>query len=455
MSIVHPALDEPRIIYTVSELNYEARELLESNFPLLWVEGELTNVARPTSGHLYFTLKDAQAQVRCAMFRSRNQGLQFEPHDGVQALVRARVSLYENRGEFQLVVEHMEEAGYGALQREFEAVKRKLAAEGLFDDSRKQTLPVFPKILGIITSPSGAALQDILNILRRRYPLLHILVYPVSVQGENAPREIAAALQLACRQQLCELLIVTRGGGSLEDLWAFNDEGVARAIASCGLPVVSAIGHEIDFTIADFVADLRAATPSAAAELVSPNQQELSRELLRRQESLQQALTSKLQQGWQRMDWLEKRLQQLHPVHRLRRKYQRLSDVYQRLQLNARLALSAGHSELNRLHEPLQRASPQLRLQRTRMYLGGIQQRLVADAKRGALQRLHRLQQAQRGLHAYSPLATLNRGYAIVTREADGGVVSDSSQVNIGERISARLAQGSLSAEVKQRKTPR
>ncbi|HKL78459.1 MAG TPA: exodeoxyribonuclease VII large subunit, partial [Gammaproteobacteria bacterium] len=261
-------------VYTVSRLNHEARGLLESGFPLLWIEGELSNLSRPSSGHMYFTLKDEQAQVRCAMFRGRNRLLRFKPADGTKVLIRAQVSLYVARGEFQLIVEHMEEAGEGALQRAFEELKRKLAAEGLFADELKRPLPTFPRQVGVITSATGAAVRDVLTTLRRRFPALPVVVYPVPVQGQAAAPAIAEALATANRRAECDVLILTRGGGSLEDLWSFNEPEVARAIRTSDLPVVVGVGHEVDVTIADFAADVRAPTPSAAAELVVPDARE-------------------------------------------------------------------------------------------------------------------------------------------------------------------------------------
>ncbi|RLA31329.1 MAG: exodeoxyribonuclease VII large subunit, partial [Gammaproteobacteria bacterium] len=260
-----------RDIYTPSRLNLEARTLLEGHFPLLWIEGELSNLARPASGHLYFSLKDARAQVRCAMFRNRNRALRFRPANGQQVLLRARAGLYEGRGEFQLIVESMEEAGHGALQRAYEELRGRLTDEGLFDEALKRPLPTLPRQIGIITSPSGAALHDVLHVLARRFPAIPVVLYPATVQGDEAPNALRAALATAIRRAECDVLLLARGGGSLEDLWAFNDEALARAIRACPIPVVSGIGHETDFTIADFVADLRAPTPSAAAEAISPD----------------------------------------------------------------------------------------------------------------------------------------------------------------------------------------
>ena len=279
MSETPAAYSAEREVFSPSALVRLARDLIEQRFPLIWIEGEISNFARATSGHLYFSLKDAQAQVRCAMFKPKSTFLRFKPGDGMRVLARARVSLYEARGEFQLIVEHLEESGEGALLREFEQLKARLAAEGLFDAARKRPLPKLPRRIGVITSPTGAAVRDVLSVIARRFPLAEIEILPVPVQGKDAPAAIVAMLNAASRAHRHDVLLLTRGGGSLEDLWAFNDETVARAIRACALPVVSAIGHEVDFTIADFAADLRAPTPSAAAELLVPDAGELLRAL--------------------------------------------------------------------------------------------------------------------------------------------------------------------------------
>ena len=267
-------LTPEREVFSVSALNRDARRIIESNFGVIWVEGEISNLARPSSGHMYWSLKDDNAQVRCAMFRQANRSLTFAPKNGLQVLARARVSLYETRGEFQLIVDFLEEAGEGLLRRRFEELKRKLAAEGLFETERKQQLPALPRRIGVVTSPSGAAVRDILSVLRRRFPWVQVVIYPTLVQGATAAYEIAQTLELADSRGDCDLLILARGGGSLEDLWSFNEEIVARAIAALDTPLISGVGHEIDFTIADFVADVRAPTPSGAAEIAVPDQAE-------------------------------------------------------------------------------------------------------------------------------------------------------------------------------------
>ncbi|MGH8203041.1 MAG: exodeoxyribonuclease VII large subunit, partial [Steroidobacteraceae bacterium] len=314
-----------RDIYTVSRLNREVRGLLEAGLPSLWIAGELSNLSRPASGHWYFTLKDEGAQVRCCMFRQRNLATRVAPRDGMQVLLRARVGLYEARGDFQLVVDHLEEAGEGELRRRFEALKQKLAAEGLFDAARKRPTPRFPRRIGIVTSATGAALRDVLHVLRRRCPGVPVLLHPVPVQGAGAAREITAMLELADRRRDVDLLLLVRGGGSLEDLWAFNDETLARAIAGLSLPVITGIGHEVDFTIADFVADLRAPTPSAAAELVVAHKAELAQRLDDLTSRLETALRHRVDAGRQRLTSLARHLGLLNPLERVRRQRERVA----------------------------------------------------------------------------------------------------------------------------------
>ena len=283
-----------RDIFSVSRLVRETRSVLESSFPLLWIEGEISNFSRPASGHMYFSLKDEAAQVRCAMFRGKNIHLRFKPENGMHVLVRVRPTLYETRGDFQLLIEHMEEAGLGALQRAFEELKTRLGKEGLFDTRSKQSIPVLPKQIGVITSPTGAAIRDILSVLKRRFPAIPVLIYPTAVQGENAATEIASMIKLADQRKECDVLVLARGGGSIEDLWAFNEEVVARAIHACETPLIAAIGHEVDFTIADFVADQRAPTPSAAAELITPDQHDFRQRLNKQFDRLNQQLNHQI-----------------------------------------------------------------------------------------------------------------------------------------------------------------
>jgi exodeoxyribonuclease VII large subunit len=420
-----------RRVYTVSRLNREVRLLLERGLAVIWLEAELSNFTQPASGHWYFTLKDKEAQIRGAMFRQRNMNLGFTPRSGQLVLVHGRVSLYEPRGDYQMIVEHMEEAGVGALKREFERLKARLAAEGLFAPELKRPLPGFPRRIGVITSPSGAAIRDVLHVLKRRYPPALVLIYPTPVQGAAAVPALIQALELASARAECDVLILARGGGSLEDLWAFNDEGVARAIRACAIPVVSAVGHEIDFTIADFVADVRAPTPSGAAELVVPDRQELLGTLRRMGERLIQSGRRELRTAGQRLAHLRHRLQRMHPGVRLSHSAQRLDELEQRMRkaLHARvqqqnIRLSHAHARSAQLHMRLQHA---------------LQRRVEAS--------VHRLTLAQQKLDAVSPLATLARGFAVVLR-ADGRVVTDAGTVAVGDEIRALVRHGAIRARV-------
>jgi exodeoxyribonuclease VII large subunit len=443
-----------RDIYSVSRLNREVRVLLEQGFARVWLEGELSNIARPSSGHLYFTLKDARAQIRAAMFRNRSQSLRFTPEEGMQALVRARVSLYEPRGDYQLIVDHMEEAGDGALRRAFEELKQKLASESLFAPENKQPLPTLPQRIGVITSPSGAAIRDVLSVLRRRFPAIPVLVYPVPVQGKDAAAMIADTIHLASDRGDCDVLILTRGGGSLEDLWSFNEEVVARAVHACRIPLVCAVGHEIDYTIADFVADQRAPTPSAAAELVSPDQLEWLAQLNTLAGRLENRLRQRLHLGGQRAGWLEKRLQQLHPGQYLRQQSQRLDQLEQRSRFIVNRYISDLQSELNEVSGQLKRLSPVQAIARQRLHqdnlglrLGSAMQRLLSDKQR-------RLGLSSRALDTISPLATLERGYAIVSRLPERHILRQASKVKPGDRIEARLSEGVLVCSVEQTQDP-
>ena len=388
-------------VYTVSQLNQEARLVLEGSFPPIWVEGEISNIARPSSGHLYFSLKDATAQVRCAMFQMRNRGLPFRPDNGMQVLVRGKVSLYEGRGDFQLLIDQMEEAGDGALRRAFELLKQKLAAEGLFDIARKRALPILPRCIGVVTSATGAAIRDILSVLKRRFASIPVIIYPTAVQGNAAAAQIAEAIAVANQRQECDVLIVARGGGSLEDLWPFNEEKVARAIFASDIPIISGVGHEIDFTIADFIADHRAPTPSAAAELVSPDRMKWQQDLSIIQHRLTQSILNKLQQLKYTLSSLTKQLR--HPGERLREQNQHLDLLEQKLVL--------GFEHF--LH------------------------------RKKAL-----LAELARALDAISPLATLKRGYAIVTRSPSGEIIYAVNQVNTGDRLRAQLGEGSVICRV-------
>ncbi len=431
-----------RDVYTVSRLNREARALLEGRFLLIWLEGELSNFSRPGSGHWYFTLKDAQAQVRCAMFRARNAALRFLPEDGMHLLVRARVSLYEGRGEFQLIVEHAEPAGEGLLRLKFEELKRKLAAEGLFDAAHKKPLPRFPRAIGIITSPTGAAIRDILSVLRRRFAALPIVVYPVPVQGEQAAPKIAAMIRAAAARGECDVLILARGGGSLEDLWPFNEEILARAIYDCAIPIVTGIGHEIDFTIADFVADLRAPTPSASAELASADSVEIRRVVAHAESRLSNLMLSRLARQVERLGWLARRL--VHPGRRVQQLMQRLDELAARLLAAAAMGTQRRGAHLIHLSSRLAMQSPAQRLKFQGERCMQMQARLRQAMHRQAQSALARLQSATRALNTVSPLSTLQRGYAIVTRGAAMTILRDATAATPGDAVRARLARGSL-----------
>jgi exodeoxyribonuclease VII large subunit len=437
-----------RDVYTVSRLNQTARKLLESGLARIWLEGELSNIARPSSGHLYFTLKDSKAQIRGAMFRSRNQLLRFKPEEGLQVLVRAKVSLYEPRGDYQLIAESMQEAGNGLLQRAFDALKLKLEQEGLFAAEDKRPLPLLPARIGVITSPSGAAIRDVLSVLKRRFPAIPVLIYPVAVQGKDAGKDIAAMIATADRRRDCDVLILTRGGGSLEDLWAFNEEVVARALHDCSLPVVSAVGHEVDFTIADFVADRRAATPSAAAELVSPEQSEWLAQLHTLQVRARRQLLLQLADTRQRLEWLRQRLQFRHPGQYLRQQAQRLDELEQRSRLAIRMHCNNLRACLDAATAGLRQTTPVHRINRAELQIQALAQRLRTGMNTLLQNRQRRWVVACKSLDTLSPLATLERGYAIVTRQVDNRIIHRADSVTPGERVTARLAQGRLLCSV-------
>jgi exodeoxyribonuclease VII large subunit len=442
-----PPTRADRDIYTVGRLNREVRQLLDHGLPLLWVEGEISNFSRPASGHWYFSLKDRDAQVRCAMFRGRNAVLRMTPRDGQRVLVRARAGLFEARGEFQLVVEHLEDAGVGALQREYELLRAKLEAEGLFDPALKRPLPRAPGVIGVVTSPTGAAVRDILHILRRRFPAARVVIHPAAVQGKEAVPQLLAAVALASARAECDVLIVARGGGSLEDLWAFNDESLARALRAAPMPVVTGIGHETDFTIADFVADVRAPTPSGAAELVTPDGAAWRAGFAALDARLQQLATRRLRTEGEHLARLQRRLALTHPGARLQQGAQRLDELEQRLAGHLRFTLSEARLRAQRTIARLRDASPALALQRLGHRHALLDARLRASlpARLAALAQRHAL--AGRTLHAVSPLATLERGYAIVLRE-DGELLRDTADAPVGTRIEARLSRGRLRATV-------
>ena len=437
--------NEQRSIISVSDLNRRARQLLETHLPLLWVEGEISNFARPSSGHWYFTLKDQNAQVRSAMFRNRNQLVQFHPEEGQQVLVRCRVGLYENRGDYQLIVEHMEPAGQGALQRQFNALKAKLENEGLFAADIKLPLPDMLRHIGIITSPSGAAVHDILHVLERRAPSIPVSIYPTAVQGKTAADQIINAIELAHQHDQCDLLILSRGGGSLEDLWPFNEESLARAISTSAIPVICGVGHETDTTIADFVADARAPTPSAAAEMASPDNMELLSLLSAYERRLQHIIGNLAQDFKQQLTSLQKRLR--HPGERLNQQAQHLDHLEIR-QRQAMLALLANQKSVllnletrHRLQHPQRLlATTQLKLQDLQQQLGSRMAMCIENKRKNLVNRGLLLQ-------AISPLNILERGYAIA-QDKNQDIVSRVTHTAVGEAISLRLSDGTLDCTV-------
>jgi exodeoxyribonuclease VII large subunit len=445
-NILSPARPD-RDIYSVSRLNREVRVLLERGFGSLWLEAEISNFARPSSGHWYFSLKDATAQVRCAMFRQRNMLCTFTARDGQKVLVRARIGLYEPRGEYQLIVDHMEDAGLGALKRQFEELSAKLAAEGLFAADRKRPLPGLPRRIGIITSPTGAAVRDILHVLARRFPAASVLIYPVPVQGAAAAAEIVAALELAGRRAECDVLILARGGGSLEDLWAFNDERLGRAIVASPIPVITGVGHEIDFTIADFAADVRAPTPSAAAELVVPDAEEWLNAFVQFGARLQRGVRRRLQEHRARLRWLTGRAALVSPAARLSAQAQRLDELEQSMVRALRRRLQEHRERLRWLTGRAALVSPSARLTQQLLRLENLKPRLCRAGRQAINSRREKLQPLIRTLNAVSPLATLERGYAIVSIEG-GQILRNAVDAKSGTIIEARLARGSVRAKV-------
>lgn len=435
-----------RDIYSISRLNTEAKALLEGSFPQLWVEGEISNFACPASGHWYFSLKDQRAQVRCAMFRNRNAHLGFVPKNGMQVLIRARISLYEARGEFQIIAEHMEESGDGALRRAFEELKKRLLQEGLFAAEHKQVLPAHIQTIGVITSPSGAAIKDILTTLKRRYPAANVIIYPVAVQGNESANQIATMIKTVDKRKECNVVLLARGGGSLEDLWSFNEEIVARAIFSCSLPIVAGIGHEVDFTIADMVADFRAPTPTAAAEMVSPDQYELKSRLHQSIVRLRNHINRTFVQHKQRTVWLSQRLQ--HPGRRVQELSQRL-DEWQ-LRLSQAQSNYSRHMSMNVtfLKEKLKKLHPMQAISMRKQRLEYLSHQLEQYTGQAFKAKQFRFTQAAKTLNAVSPLATLERGYAIVEDTTNGNILRDARQTQIGDTVRATLHHGKIHCTV-------
>ena len=434
-------------IYSVSQLNQSVRLMLENQLGAVWLTGEISNFSQPVSGHWYLSLKDENAQVRCAMFRMKNLRVSFRPTNGMQVLVRANVSLYEPRGDYQLIIESMHLAGEGLLMQQFEALKLKLAAEGLFAQHLKKNLPHFSKAVGIITSKTGAALQDILHILQRRDPSLKIIIYPTAVQGKDAATDIAQMIELANQRQEVDVLIVGRGGGSLEDLWCFNEEVVARAIFHSHLPVISAVGHETDVTIADFVADVRAPTPSAAAELVSRNQTELLQQLQYRRQRLEIALDRLFAEKRQKLKHLSLRLHNQHPQAQLRIQQQLITQLSHRLQQSLRHRWQKKAENLTALSIRLYKNPLPLRLQQYEQQLAQLKVRLNSHMNLTLSLQQKQLAHLCGKLDSLSPLKVLARGYSI-TQNQQNFTIRSIKDVNVGEQIKTRLTDGNIISQV-------
>ncbi|SHG96913.1 Exodeoxyribonuclease VII large subunit [Hydrocarboniphaga daqingensis] len=431
-------------VYAVSELSEMLRGLVEDSLPSLWVEGEISNLARPASGHWYFTLKDSGAQLRCVMFRKANYLVRPQPRDGDQVRVRAQASVYVARGDLQLICEAMEPAGQGALLLAYERLKARLQAEGLFDAAIKRPIPPVPRAIGLITSASGAAVQDVLTALSRRFPLTTVHLLPVPVQGAEAAPAIVKALQhLPVRAPAVELILLVRGGGSLEDLWAFNEEAVARAIRACRVPVISGIGHEVDFTIADFAADLRAPTPTAAAELASPDIADWRRRIDQLGQALARLQRQAQQQSALRLQRANQRLIALHPGRRLQDRAQRLDELESRLQRALRQHLDLRRARWSALQARLLATRPQLRINQARSECLRLQTRLQQATVLQLRSRRDRLDQIEALLASFNPQAVLQRGYAIA-RDADGRVLMDADAVTAGTAVDLQLARGRL-----------
>jgi exodeoxyribonuclease VII large subunit len=441
-----------RVVCTVGELAMRIKAHLEDQFPAVWVEGEISNLRTPSSGHVYFTLKDDTAQLRCVLFRGRGRRVAFQPEDGMQVLAFGGLDVYLARGEYQLVVELLEPKGVGALQLAFEQLKRRLEAEGLFDAARKRPLPPFPRTIGIVTSPTGAAIRDMLHVIDRRFADLRILITPVRVQGEEAPGEIVAALRDLQAVEDLDVIIVGRGGGSIEDLWAFNDERVARAIAGCRVPVISGVGHETDFTIADFVADLRAPTPSAAAEVVVQEKLQVARALVGLYEALKQAMASRLERDRERVEVLGKRRVLTDAARALRDLYRRVDELTSRLTRAVRGSERQATHRLSLARNALRSLNPVARIANGTVLLAQLRGRLASAAVHSVKVSQHRFDSAVGRLDSLSPLAVLGRGYSLTWLLPSGVIVRDAAQTRPGDAIEILLHQGAVEARVERLK---
>ena len=445
--MVENLLDNTQEIISVSEINRRAKSILEENFPFVWIQGEVSNFFSAASGHWYFSLKDESSEIRCAMFANKSHRITFEPKDGDHLVLNGTLSIFEGRGQYQIIVEHIELAGEGALLKAFEELKKKLLTEGLFDDSLKKKLPSYPRSIAVVTSPDGAVIQDIINVLSRRSPFFDLTVVPTLVQGEKAAPLICEALNKASNLESIDLIILARGGGSIEDLWAFNNEEVARAIVNCPIPLVSAVGHETDFTISDFVADIRAPTPSIAAEIISQPYSELKETLEGYQSYLLKSVESQFNLQRTRITNLIKRIR--HPGDKLREIGQKVDYLETALIQEMHQKVSFKKNQLNLTQLSLQQNSPQNKVKEAKVYVQNTSKDLLKAFKLKIERKRKLLGELVATIEAVSPLSVLARGYSIISTEPEGKILSSSNQVKIGQTISAVLNKGSIKAEVK------
>lgn len=439
--------DEQSVI-SVSELNKKAKSLLEKGIPKLWIEGEISNLAKPASGHMYFSLKDEMSQIRCAWFRQRQLQNTLNIVNGSKMLALGKIGLYEPRGEYQFIVEKMEIAGEGDLKRKYEDLKRKLSAEGIFSEENKSELPNLPKRIGVITSPSGAAVQDILTVLNRRFPIIPIIIFPVAVQGEQAAPQIQNALEKANFRADCDLLILARGGGSLEDLWAFNEEIVARAIFDSEIPIISAIGHETDVTISDFTADLRAPTPSGAAELAVPDQHDWIKSIDNISEKINTIITQQINSKSQLSDWINKRLSQSSPMMTVKRQIEKSNNLQKMLSSSILQNLSRQEKNIHQLKSNLNEVSPRLKIHTQLSRIKELNQKITSCSDHLLEGLNNRINLASKTLNSVSPLRTLDRGYAIARDAKTKNVIMSADAIEIENDIEVKLAKGEIKVTV-------
>ena len=439
--------DEQSVI-SVSELNKKAKSLLEKGIPKLWIEGEISNLAKPASGHMYFSLKDEMSQIRCAWFKQRQLQNTLNIANGSKMLALGKIGLYEPRGEYQFIVEKMEIAGEGDLKRKYEDLKKKLSAEGIFSEENKSELPNLPKKIGVITSPSGAAIQDILTVLNRRFPIIPIIIFPVAVQGEQAAPQIQNALEKANFRADCDLLILARGGGSLEDLWAFNEEIVARAIFDSEIPIISAIGHETDVTISDFTADLRAPTPSGAAELAVPDQHDWIKSIDNISEKINTIITQQINSKSQLSDWINKRLSQSNPMMTVKRQIEKSNNLQKMLSSSILQNLSRQEKNIHQLKSNLNEVSPRLKIHTQFSRIKELNQKIISCSNHLLEGLNNRIKLASKTLNSVSPLRTLDRGYAIARDAKTKNVIMSADNIEIENDIEVKLAKGEIKVTV-------